>query len=210
LSGSEYCIASSVAKERQMTLAVRVLSVAAISIAWLLAAGGCSSMKVVVDRDPAIPVSPGSTWAWGPEPREKRPEELDPRVNNSIIHDRVRRAVDRVLAQKGFRQTDANTADFLVVYRVGVKDSRQLVTQSVPAGPYWGGYGYGWGYYGPPPIVTSREVTYSEGALMIDITQRSTGKLAFRSIGLDRDVTGADGSQEEIEKSVTKMLQDLP
>jgi Domain of unknown function (DUF4136) len=188
----------------------RMLPLAAIAIAWLLAAG-CSGLKVAVDRDNSIPIPPGSTWAWGPEPTEKRPDELDPRVNNSIIHGRVKRAVDIVLAQKGFRQTDAATADFLVFYRVGVRDSRQIVTQAVPVGPYyWGGYGWGWGYYGPPPVLTSQEVTYTEGALMVDITQRSTGKLAFRATGLDENVTGADGTEEQIQKSVTKMLKTLP
>src|SRR5215470_14396089 len=197
-------------RSHQMTSRFRVLPVAAMVIAGLLAAG-CSSLKVVVDRDNAIAISPGSTWAWGPEPTEKRPDELDPRVNNSIIHGRVKRAVEVVLAQKGFRQTEAATADFLVFYRVGVRDSKQIVTQAVPVGPYyWGGYGWGWGMYGPPPVMTSQEVTYTEGALMIDITQRSTGKLAFRSIGLDQNVTGADGTEEQIEQSVSKMLKTLP
>jgi len=120
----------------------RTLSAVAFATVWLLAAG-CSSLKVVVDRDDTIPSSPGSTWAWGPEPPEKRPDELDPRVNNTIIHGRVKRAVEQVLAQKGFRQTDATTADFLVFYRVGVKDSRRTVTQTVPAAApmVWGGYG---------------------------------------------------------------------
>ena len=194
-----------------MTLKLRILAVTAIAMGGLLVTTGCSSLKVNVIRDPAIAIAPGSTWAWGPQPAEKRPDELDPRVNNSIIHERVRRAVDRVLAQKGFRQTDPNSADFLVAYRVGVKDARQVVTQTIPVGPnYWGGWGWGWGYYGPPPMVTSREITYTEGALMLDMMQRSTGKLAFRAIGVDQDVTGADGSEEKIQKAVEKLLQELP
>ena len=194
-----------------MTLKLRILAVTAIAMGGLLVTTGCSSLKVNVIRDPAIAIAPGSTWAWGPQPAEKRPDELDPRVNNSIIHERVRRAVDRVLGQKGFRQTDPNSADFLVAYRVGVKDARQVVTQTIPVGPnYWGGWGWGWGYYGPPPMVTSREITYTEGALMLDMMQRSTGKLAFRAIGVDQDVTGADGSEEQIQKAVEKLLQELP
>ena len=186
------------------------LAMVTIAIGAVLAAAGCSSLKVNVLRDATVAIPPGSTWAWGPEPSEKKPEELDPRVNNSVIHGRIKQAVEGVLEQKGYRRIDDPAlADFLVAYRVGVKNSRQVVTQSVPAAPmYWAGWG--WGYYGPPPLAISREVTYSEGALMIDITQRSTGKLAFRATGLDRDVTGADASEEEIQKTVTKLLQALP
>jgi len=185
------------------------LAVLVIAIGALLAAAGCSSLKVDVIRDAAIAIPPGSTWAWAPEPAEKRPDELDPRVNNTIIHGRVQQAVEAVLAQKGYRRADAASADFLVAYRVGAKDSRQMVTQTVPVGPVYGG-GWGWGYYGPPPMAISREVTYTEGALMVDMTQRSTNKLAFRAIGLDRDVTGADGTEAEIQKTVTKLLSTLP
>lgn len=187
---------------------LRTLTVVAMSIIWLLGVTGCSSLKVVVDRDSTIPIPPGSTWAWGPEPPERRPDELDPRVNNSIIHGRVKRSVEAVLAQKGFRQVDdAQTADFLVYYRIGVRDARQVITQATPVAPMWGGWG--WGFYGPPPIVTSREVTYTEGSLMIDLVQRSTGKLAFRAIGLDQDVTRADSSDEQMAQTVARTLRDL-
>jgi len=187
---------------------LRTLTVAAMSVIWLLGVTGCSSLKVVVDRDSTIPIPPGSTWAWGPEPPERRPDELDPRVNNSIIHGRVKRSVEAVLAQKGFRQVDdAQTADFLVYYRIGVRDARQVITQATPVAPMWGGWG--WGFYGPPPIVTSREVTYTEGSLMIDLVQRSTGKLAFRAIALDQDVTRADSSDEQMAQTVARTLRDL-
>src|SRR5262245_33057008 len=133
-----------------MTRHLRTLT-AATSIIWLLSVAGCSSLKVVVDRDSTIPIPPGSTWAWGPEPPERRPDELDPRVNNSIIHGRVKRSVEAALAQKGFRQVnDPQTADFLVYYRIGVRDARQVITQATPVAPLAGGWGLG--SHGQPPL----------------------------------------------------------
>src|SRR5258705_5638990 len=137
-----------------MTFKLRIRALAAIAMGGLLVAAGCSSLKVNVIRDHAITIPPGSTWAWAPPPAEKKPDELDPRVNNSIIHGRVQQAVDRELAQKGYRQTDPNSADFLVADRVGVKDARQAVTQTVTVGPAYSG-GWGCGYYRPSPMVTS-------------------------------------------------------
>ena len=136
-----------------MTLNRARCAVVAIAIGGWLMATGCSSLKVDVDRDAAIVIPPGSTWAGGPEATSKRPEGLDPRVNNSIIHGRVQQAVETVLAQKGFRRADVDSADFFVAYRVGVKDARQVVTQAV---------------------------------------------------------TGANGSEAQIQKTVTNFLQDLP
>ena len=78
----------------------------AIAFSALLVATGCSSLTVDVDRDTTIAIPHGSTWAWGPEPTPNRPEGPDPRVNNSIIHWRIPRAIEAVLEQKGFRRAD--------------------------------------------------------------------------------------------------------
>jgi Domain of unknown function (DUF4136) len=181
-----------------------------LAAAVLLVTSGCSSLRVEVDRDSTVPIPAGATWAWGPEPTPKRSDELDPRVNNSIIHGRVQRAVETVLAEKGFRQTDPARADFLVEYRVAVRDRREMVTQTVGSPvPYgFGGPGWAWGYYGPP-VVTTREIRYTEGALLIDLVQQATGKLAFRAIGRE-SVTRDDGSAEAVHEVVTRLLRDLP
>jgi hypothetical protein len=188
----------------------RRAAVSGVVVAYVLGMLGCSTLSVDVDRDSAIPIPPGSTWAWGPPPTSQRPEELDPRVNNSIIHGRVQRAVETVLAQKGLTQTsDPSTADFLVVYRVGVRTGRQLVTQTQPVGPgFWPGWG--WGYYGPPVMASTREIRYTEGALVIELIQRATGKLAYRAVGRDSDVTRQDASEENIAKVVARLLRDVP
>lgn len=162
---------------------------------------GCSTVSVEVERDSAIPIPPGSTWAWGQEPLARGQDQLDPRVNNPTIHGRVKQAVEAVLAEKGFRLADAASAAFLVEYQVGMKDTRRRVSEERPAG-------MGYGYYDPP--TATREVRYTEGALLIDMRERSTGKLAYRAVALDSAVTHAGGSEAAIQKVVTRLFQDLP
>lgn len=179
----------------------------------VLIASACSSLHVEIERDSTIPIPAGATWAWAPEPGPRRPEEFDPRVNNSIIHGRIQRAVEAVLAPKGLRQADPATADFLVAYRVGIRERRETVTQALPppAPVFIGpgiGPGWAWGYYGPP-MVTTREIRYTEGALLIDFIDRATGKLALRAVGTD-SVTREDGSEDAVREVVTRLLRDIP
>src|SRR5712691_7320480 len=94
-------------------------AILAIACSALLVASGCSSLTVDVDRDSTIAIPPGSTWAWGPEPTPKRPDEVEARWNKGTVNGCIRGAVGAVLGQKAFRRAETSTADFLVAYRVG-------------------------------------------------------------------------------------------
>jgi hypothetical protein len=53
------------------------------------------------------------------------------------------------------------------------------------------------------------QVEFTEGGLLIDLLERSTGKLAFRSWALE-DVARGDGSEKAIQDVVTQLLKELP
>ena len=183
---------------------------AALLVALALAAAGCGGLSVRTERDAAVPIPAGASYAWNPRPVEPRlPEELDYRTNNPAIHDRVTRAVDEALAAKDFRRADPATADFLVEYHAAVKDVQMTVPDLRPSPigpPYLRGP---LSTQGPPPSATRQEIEYTEGILTVALVQRATAKLAFRSTGRDI-VTRGDGSQEAIRELVTRLLQDLP
>ncbi len=183
---------------------------AALLGALALAAAGCGGLTVRTERDASIPIPAGATYAWNPRPAEKRlPDELDYRANNPVIHDRVTRAVDEALAAKGFRRADPGTADFLVGYHAGVKDVQMPMPdlRSSPVGPT---YQRGpLSAQGPPGPAIRQELEYTEGVLMVELFQRPTGTLAFRSTGRDI-VTRGDGSEQAIRELVTRLLQELP
>jgi hypothetical protein len=162
----------------------------------LLAAGCGSTLSVKTQRDSSIPIPSGAAWAWNATPpAERLPGEMDPRVDNPTLHGRIERVIERVLASKGFRQVEPATAVFLVNYRVGVRDVQQW--QQVFTG-------------GPGTVHPSvRPMEYTEGGLLIDLLERSTGKLAFRSWAVKDVETGAD-SEKAIQDFVTQLLETLP
>ncbi len=168
----------------------------ALFLATVLLMVGCgSTLAVKTQRDSSIPILSGATWAWNPTPpAERRPGELDPRVDNPTIHGRIERAIETVLATKVFRKAEPVTADFLVNYRVGVQDVHQW--QQVIVG-------------GPGAHMTVIPQEFTEGGLLIDLMERSTGKLAFRSWAVG-DVVEGSGSEKAIHDLVTRLLETLP
>ncbi len=162
----------------------------------LLVAGCGSTLSVQTQRDASIPIPAGATWGWNPiPPAERLPGELDPRANNPTIHGRVERAIEAVLTSKGFRQVEPVTADFLVNYRVGVRDVQQM--QQVLSG------GVGTTH------MTVLPTEFTQGGLLIDLLDRATGKLAFRAWAVE-DVEKGAGSEKAIQDLVTRLLKELP
>lgn len=184
----------------------------------VLALSACGP-SITVDRDPSIPIPAGSTYSWTePGPRELRGER-NPTVNNALVQDRIHGAVDREMTARGYRLVPSG-GDFLVHYHVGLQRRRDtLVTAQPPLGPRrvircgvagcWDDWNWDyWGYWGPPELML-REVSYFEGALLIDLIQRSSGKLAWRGVGRDR-VDEPNVSQKAIDKAVAAILGKLP
>ena len=108
------------------------------------------------ERDEAIPVPHGATWAWGREGnqpdtgryiRRGPAETADP-----IVQQRFRRAIASAMQERGFRQVpDSEQPDFILSYAIepaggsGSRGVRAPVGGVAAAGFGWGG-GWGWGY----------------------------------------------------------------
>ena len=184
-------------------------------LALLLGAAACGSAEVTSDRDTTIPVPAGATYAWGGVTQRKIPGEIDLKSENSIVAGRLQRAIDEQMQAKGWKLADSGSANFYVHYHVGVKDQTQLVTDPPlpPAGFTCGMYrcfggAYSWGYWGPPEV-TTREVVYREGGLMVDLEQASSGKLVWRGSWKD-EVSGKPPTDERVKEVVTATMKDLP
>jgi hypothetical protein len=198
-------------KSKRSLTVVRWILVAAMALGVAACAG---NLAVQTARDPSVQIAPGAGYAFRFVPQEeKKAGELDPRVNNSTVHDRVRHAIEKALAAKGFRQVDASAATFLVEYRLGVSGTLRagaeyrVDSRGDPVRAYSGAYAGG--MYGPPPV-TAIPTQTTQAELLISVVEKGTGKEAYRALGVEEDVASADASEETIAKAVGALLKGLP
>jgi len=176
-----------------------------LAVLWF---AGCDD-HVVVDRDNAIPVRKGMTWAWrpaGPSPAGNRPiasrepfnrrppayganyDNVPPSVRdsyweNDIVRNRIARAFEQELNRRGLVQVnDPASADFLVDYQLAVQPRRERVATPVyPAGVVCGYYGCSSGFYGPAGYYL-HTVRYREGTIVFELLDQRSNRLAYRAV----------------------------
>jgi hypothetical protein len=85
-----------------------------------LAVGCANSAKTVeveTDHDGSFDFSAVNTWDWTPG---KQPDIPDPRVMDSVVDARMRRAITDELAARGLARLEGAVPDVLVQYRIWV------------------------------------------------------------------------------------------
>ena len=203
---------------------VKFLRTAAIASAVAMAAT-MAAPQAAIAKDRVLSDIPDAglpgTYAWAPVTVPATSAEADPRVNNSIIQQRITAAVDAGLAAKGYQRiSDPSAAGMLVAYRIGVRDKSRI--ESNPATP-WGypygasgcafagcfGGGFAWGPWGPPDMSVT-QYDYTEGRLMIDLMNHKQPAELFWRVTHDETIDKNDGKEDEINKMIGKMLKKLP
>jgi hypothetical protein len=175
-------------------------TVVAAALAFL--AAGCTGIRVSTDYDPEADLGALRTYDW----REReRQDESDPRLDNSLLDARVRRAVDRELAARGLTQADAG-ADFLVGYDVVLEKQVRFST----VGGWYRRRGWGWGWGWGRPATYAR--AYDQTILILDFSEPDTGRLLWRGMAAGNLV--ADASPEErqaqVDRTVAAILDRFP
>lgn len=169
-----------------------------VAVALVVAAlGGCSDLRINTDFDPAANLTQLRTYDWRPGP-QKGPS--DPRIDNSLLDTRVRNAVDRQLAAKGYQKISSGSPDFLVGYHVVLEQRTDFRT----VGGY---YGYRWG--GAPATYA---YNYEEGTLLLDVIDPKTMKLLWRGSAtsiVERQAT-PEAREAKINKAVAEILAKFP
>lgn len=110
-----------------MTRAHALVRAAILSaaVALLLLLGGCASdpMKVEYDYDGSFDFAAAGSWNWVPG---KQPEIPDPRVMDSVVDARMRRAIAGEMAAKQMKRTENASPDVWVQYRIWVMPRRDF------------------------------------------------------------------------------------
>lgn len=189
-------------------------NVAIVSLLILILCGlpACSSMKIHSDWDPAFDFSTLGGWAWSDQPHRSAG---DPMIQtDTLFEDRVKSAVERQLAAKGYRQVDDTAADFQVSFFLVVEDQVNVTTVNNHYGYGAGGPGYhsGWGYghggFGSQTFVDQ----YQVGTLIVDLTTSEPTTLVWRGSASARLATKTtpEKSEKKINEAVTKVFARFP
>ena len=156
--------------------------------------------KVEIVNVASSALAKGSTFAWAPVPAIGV-GILDPAVANEITAQRLQAITEATLAAKGYRQVDdPSQADFLVSYTVGMlpMSDADIATSGCDA---------------PnctiPANATVDTSIHTEGMLVLDLTERQTGRLVWRATSKKR-VTGKDVSDKKLASLLREMTKALP
>ena len=174
-----------------------------VLIGLIALAAGCTTIKVASDFDPQANFSALHTYQFHLAPAD---DPADPRVQNSLLDERIRAAVDTELSTKGFQKLRSGSPDFLVSFHVGV-ESKLDVTTLNRSYPYYGGYYGAWGGYSETMV---RE--YEQGTLMIDVIDPASGSLIWRGSAQSevKDLKTPEARTKRINVVVERVLAKFP
>jgi hypothetical protein len=173
---------------------------AAVVCSVLLLIGGCSAFRINTEYERGTSFAHLRTYAWRDAPPQG---PIDPRINSTMLGQRVRATVDRELGKKGYRLASAGERpDFLVGYHAVLKRKVDVRTLG------------GWyGYRGGGPRMTGMvPYEYDEGTLLIDVIAPDTKDLLWRGSATAVVDPGANAERREarIDDAVTQVLARFP
>ncbi len=171
-------------------------------VAAVAVLSGCSSVSVSRDYDETVDFKALKTFAWKDA---EQPQTGNPRIDNDLIDERVRSAVNRELAAEGFRLVEKDAADFQVAYFVEYKQRIGGGTVSVGMG------GGSYGRYGGVGYNTGVS-DYEEGHLTIDIIDPSDGKNFWRGVGrrTSYETSNPKKITKIVNEAVSRILKKFP
>lgn len=177
----------------------------------LVLIGGCATVQVSQDYDPATDFARYRSFSWAPGPT---PENKDVLLNNQFMDRRIRKSVETTLTAKGLSYTPDNQPDILVTYHISVRT--RIEVDAYNSGFGWYGYrrsawGYPYPYWGGIDYQTVVR-QYEEGTLIIDFSDARNNTLIWRGIGTRRVTQYSDPEKTTaaVNETVAEILAQYP
>jgi hypothetical protein len=151
-----------------------------------------STIEVGSDYDPKANFATYRTYSWLPRVEEPG---ADRRLQSTLLHSRIRDAVEAQLSSKGLTKDLVGKPDILVTYHLALKGKFDVTT--VPNYPY---FPSSWG-----ATTTTNVRQYEEGSLILDLIDASNQQLVWR--GSAQAEVKPDASPQEKEKRINEAVQ---
>lgn len=159
-----------------------------------------ANAKVDIVSAPSAALAKGSTFAWAPQPAVGIGLP-DPAIANEITANRLQTITESALTAKGYRQVnDPQQANFLVSYTIGMLPMTDAdISTSGCNAPMCSA----------PSSGSIDSSIHTEGMLVLDLTERQTGRLIWRATSRKR-VTAKDVSDKRLTELLHEMTKALP
>jgi hypothetical protein len=167
--------------------------------AMLLAA--CASTPTVhTDSDPQANFGSYHTYSWLAKPDQ---QGVPPLVSQRIVD-----SVNAQLHAKGW--TEAPNGQVALVAHVATQQKQTLDTMY--AGPAFGGWGWGPGWYGGMGMgsATTQVRTYTVGTLILDMFDAQTKQAIWRGTASDTVPSSPEKLNAAVQAGVAEMFEDFP
>jgi hypothetical protein len=169
----------------------RLLPIVALVLA------SCATYHVATDHDAKADFSRLHVYSWAP--REK---PADPVVENTLVANRIRDAVDRELAAKGFRRAASGPGDFVVDFATAQRQRVDVWSWPAWCHSHCGHSWVGWGH-------DVQVYDYVQGTLLVGVIDPATNDLLWRGTATSV-VDEESGSEKRIDEAVKALLADFP
>jgi len=173
-----------------MRLNSRITTTASMMV---LLASACVADGLKTDYDRSANFSQYKTYSW-----------QTVKTSDPLMVDRIKSAVNAVLAAKGWTEVPSDGDAALMAVET-TQNHQTLET-------FYDGFGGGWrwrGFGGFGETTTTVE-TYKVGTLVVDIFDANSKKLIWRGSGSDTLSNNSEKNIKDLDKGVTKMFNHFP
>ncbi len=167
-----------------------------IGIILIFAFSGCATPSIKTSYDASASFSGLKTYGWLPAPKEVID---DPRVDWELLSSRIRTAVDRELAEKGFTRKATGSPDFLIGFQATLDKKMTWKEMEREA-------------YGRRGYQRWTQEAYDEGTLVLDVIDVESQKIIWSGSATDKVNFSLSPEKEEAEinEAVREMLKEFP